>query len=114
MAGVPAYKAMAYEAAAKCGRQRGREVDEVVSKLRGVGWLLAALLLGGQHPSVHQLQGEDAHDVLAAGMSSASAPAKELKLAVQLLNMSDQAISGLSRIVNSEGYAPDEALTMWG
>ena len=55
---MPAYRAMAYEAAGKCGRQRGREVDEVVSKLQGVGCLLAALLLESNHSAVRQLKGQ--------------------------------------------------------
>ena len=55
---MPAYRAMAYEAAAKCGRQRGREVDEVVFKLQEVGSLLAALLLGSTHSAVSQLKGQ--------------------------------------------------------
>ena len=56
---MPAYKAMAYEAAARSGKQRGPEVDAVILKLQDVGVLLASLLLPPEHTAHRQLQGAD-------------------------------------------------------
>ena len=54
---LPAYKALAYGAAARSGRQKGPEVDEVTCRLQQVGVLLGGLLLGPHHSALQQLQG---------------------------------------------------------
>ena len=56
-ADLPDYKKLAYESAAKCGRQQGPEVDEVTSHLQQVGLLLGGLLLGTQHAALQRLRG---------------------------------------------------------
>ena len=69
---MAAYKALAYEAAARSGRQKGPEVDQVTARLQQVGVLLGGLLLGPHHSALQQLQG-----VLVASTSCLCAGGKE-------------------------------------